>query len=156
MSAILWGYQLIQQKIVDLLNANVDLKDSQATGGPGTEGIRLWYYEAPATFAGLGFPFGFIEFLSSPIGSSTVSKYLHKIRFRLGIAHRAGSPKDAMKKCQDVIERIQKVLNADKTLGALVDDFQWFGDVNVVEGREADKTIFILAIVLEAYKEGLS
>lgn len=143
MSAILVGYKLIQQQIIDTLKSDANLAE------PGQ--VRKYYYGQPENLE--RFPLIWVEQQSGPIESSSVKKYRHILRYFIVVLDQHGRTDVAEKNVQDFAERIMAKLDDDLTLNGKVDTSYFVNaEFDRIRNEKNDYTIAGFRITMEAIK----
>ena len=105
-------YKEITQKLLDLLEANADFKAA----------VKEYYFGQRAiNDPRVRYPHAFADMDRDDV-KPFVGKEKHEMYYFVGIAHRHVDKDVALKFVQDKAEKIQNILNANPTLGGLVEE----------------------------------
>ena len=137
MSSPTLGLKQIQQKILDLLQADSGLKDT----------VKKWFYgEADPNL--VIYPFCSVMQVSSPAEAFTVDKHRYTLRYLIMFADRRAENDVAEKNVQDMVESAVNVLKSSNTLDDLVASLT-FVQLEFTRVREQDYFLAAAGLVVE-------
>ena len=147
MAVILVGLQEIQQKILDLLAGDINLK----------EHVKISrYYYGPVDPDQVVYPYISVEQIGVPVKPRDIAggRHYFNLRYRITIVDKHASNDEAEKSVQDKTEYAIKKLAADPSLGSKVDNSFFTGEIEWESGvRRENEFLAGARLTLEALKE---
>ncbi|MBI2184229.1 MAG: hypothetical protein HYU39_04635 [Thaumarchaeota archaeon] len=143
MSVILWGYQQVQQKLIDLWKADPSLSE------PGK--VKKYCFGRPVSLS--EYPLIYVQFLGGPLPEQegSVRKEVHVFDFEAVVADRHPDEDVSEKAVEDFAESMQMVVRGDRSLGGLVDS-AFVVDVARGELRLLDYSLHAVKVVVRCRK----